>query len=104
LSQSCCGEISTFYPQPAGALLIALCAVDPGSFHSRCGEFSTINPQAFPVITHRLCTLSAAGPPLQVEGKSRDLVKIPFREIRTGGATPVPALRLVRFIYPNSAR
>jgi hypothetical protein len=49
-------EISTFYPQPAGALPIPLCTVDTGAFHSRCGEFSKINPQAFPVIIHRLYT------------------------------------------------
>jgi len=54
------GEVSTFYPQPAGVFLIPLYAADTGSFHSRCGEFSTINPQAFPVITHRLCTHSPA--------------------------------------------
>jgi hypothetical protein len=78
LGQRCCAEISTFHPQSAGALLIPLCAVDTGSFHSRRGEFSTINPQGFPVITHRLCTLSASGPPLHVEGESRDVVKIPF--------------------------
>jgi len=49
-------EISTFYPQPAGALPVALSTVDTGAFHSRCRQFSTVNPQAFPAVTHRLCT------------------------------------------------
>jgi hypothetical protein len=71
-------EISTFYPQPAGAFLIPLYAADTGSFHSRCGEFSTIYPQAFPVVIHGLCTHSPASRGPERDASGGDLVKIRF--------------------------